>query len=323
MSGRPLEMSFTATAPGKIIIAGEHFVVHGSYALAAAIDRGSTVHASPSSHPVIVSKSLGLVADLDGKVPDRLRPLAKTLTATLSWLNESRGVKCELESNIPISAGLGSSAAGSVALVAAASAALGHSLKPNEIFDLAMVSERMIHGNPSGIDPAVATYGGVMLFSKGVPHRPIQLKTPANFIIGFSGVDRSTSKMIHRFSESQTSHPSTFRALVRSSSVFAENAAKALSEGDLNSLAAIMNFNHAILSSLGVSSPALDSLVEAALDAGCLGAKLTGGGGGGCIIALPPADRADTALTLLRRSAAEAWISKIPQAGVKVWRSGD
>ncbi|MCL4436666.1 MAG: mevalonate kinase [Thaumarchaeota archaeon] len=315
--------TFTATAPGKIIIAGEHFVVHGSYALAAAIDRGSTVQASPSNHPVIVSKSLGLVADLEGKVPDRLRPLAKTLGVTLKWLNESRGVKCELESNIPISAGLGSSAAGSVALVAAASAALGHQLKLNEIFDLAMVSERIIHGNPSGIDPAVATYGGVMLFSKGAPHKPVQLKTPADFIIGFSGVDRSTSKMIHRFSESQASHPSTFRALVRSTSVFAENAAKALSEGDLNSLAAILNFNHMILSSLGVSSPTLDNLVEAALDAGCLGAKLTGGGGGGCIIALPTSDNLDAALTQLRRSAADAWISRIPQSGVKVWKSGD
>ncbi len=316
-------MSFTATAPGKIIIVGEHFVVHGSYALAAAIDRGSTVQASPSSNPEIVSKSLGLTADLNGKVPDRLRPLAMTLAATLEWLNETRGVRCELESSIPISAGLGSSAAGSVALVAAASAALGHQLKPKEIFDLAMVSEKVIHGNPSGIDPAVSTYGGVMLFSKEAPHKPIQLEAPANFIIGFSGVDRSTSKMIRRFSEAQDFHPSTFRALVHSSTIFAENAAKALSEADLSGLAAIMNFNHAILSSLGVSSPALDNLVEAALDAGCLGAKLTGGGGGGCIIALPPAESPDATLTLLRRSAADAWISRVPQAGVKVWRSGD
>jgi mevalonate kinase len=320
---RLINMGFTATAPGKIIIAGEHFVVHGSYALAAAIDRGATVHASPSNHPVIISERLGLTADLNGKVPDRLRPLAKTLSATLKWLNESRGVKCKLESNIPISAGLGSSAAGSVALVAAASAALGHQLTLKEIFDLAMVSETMIHGNPSGIDPAVATYGGVMLFSRGSPHKPVQLQSPVDFLVGFSGVDRSTSKMIHRFAESQDSHPSIFKALVRSSSIFAENAAKALSEDDLDSLAAIMNFNHAILSSLGVSSPVLDSLVESALDAGCLGAKLTGGGGGGCIIALPPSENPDTTLTLLKRSAAEAWKSRVPQTGVTIRKSSN
>lgn len=314
-------MSYTARAPGKIILVGEHFVVHGSSALVAAIDRGSTVHASPSDNSVLFSKNLKLKAELPDKVPHRLTPFAETLKATLIHLGETRGVKCEIESDIPVSAGLGSSAAGSVALVAAASSALGHTLKAEEIVDLAMVSERIIHGNPSGIDPAVAAYGGVMLFKKGSPHRPVTLESPVDFIIGFSGVDRSTSSMISRFSEAKVFHPSTFRALVRSSSILAEVVASALVNGDLETVAAVLNFNHTVLSSLGVSSDVLNSLVEASLAAGCLGAKLTGGGGGGCIIALPKAGEVDAVLEEVKKVAADAWVARFPNSGVKVRRS--
>lgn len=313
-------MKFTARAPGKIIVVGEHFVVHGSYALAAALDRGSTVHASPSDRSVIYSKDLELKADLGGKIPRRLTPLAEALKATRTYLGEKKGVKLEIESNIPIAAGLGSSAAGSVALVAAASHALGHPLKAEEIVDLVMVSERLIHGTPSGIDPTVATYGGVLLFKKGVPHRPVPLKTPVDFIVGFSGLSRSTSEMVKRFSAAQVSHPSTFKALVKSASTFSEIAASSLAGGDLSTLAAVLNFNHTVLSSLGVSSDALDRLVESTLKAGCLGAKLTGGGGGGCVIALPPAGESNLLLKRLQRSFADAWISSVPNGGVQVWR---
>ncbi|MFQ6134762.1 MAG: mevalonate kinase [Nitrososphaerales archaeon] len=312
---------FTARAPGKIIIVGEHFVVHGSYALAAAIDRGSTVHASLSDRSVILSRDLRLTAELPNRVPRRLTPLAETLKATLKYLGERRGLKLELKSDMPRAAGLGSSAAGSVALVTAASSALGHTLKAEETVELAMVSERIIHGNPSGIDPTAATYGGVMLFKKGLPPRPVELEASTDFIVGFSGVGRSTSKMIRRFSEARRSRPSTFGALVRSSSTLAETAASALAGGDLTTLAAVLNFNHAVLSSLGVSSGMLDRLVEAALNAGCLGAKLTGGGGGGCIIALPRAGEFGVVLKRMRRYAADAWVVKVPKSGVRVWRA--
>ncbi len=299
---------------------GEHFVVHGSYALAAAIDRGSTVQASLSDSSVIVSRDLGLTAELPMNVPRRLTPLAETLKATLNYLDEKKGVKLEMKSNIPVSAGLGSSAAGSVALVTAASSVLGHTLKDEEIVQLAMVSERIIHGNPSGIDPAVSTYGGVMLFKKGLQPSPIKLQSPAEFIVAFSGAGHSTSKMIKRFSKAQHSLPSTFSSLVQSSSTLAENAASAIASGDLTTLAAILNFNQCVLSSLGVSSVVLDSLVEAALDAGCIAAKLTGGGGGGCVIALPVSGESDVALERMRRSTADAWVVKVPRSGVRVWR---
>ena len=311
-------MIFTAKAPGKIIIAGEHFVVHGSFALAAAIDRGVTVHASLSDQSSISSKKLGLTAELPNKIPYKLTPLAKALKATLNYLEENRKVKIEMESDLPFSAGLGSSAAGSIALVAAASSALGHTLKKEEIINLAMVSEKIIHGNPSGIDPSISTQGGVILFKKGISQRPLKLKTPIDFIVCFSGSGQSTSKMIRKFSQTKYINPSTFKALTDSSSKLVEIAASALINGDINLLASILNFNHAVLSSLGVSSKRLDVLVESTLKAGCLGAKMTGGGGGGCIIALPRAGEVDDVLKKISKNTIEAWKVSIPMAGVSV-----
>ena len=310
-------MIFTAKAPGKIIIAGEHFVVHGSYALAAAIDRGSTVRALQADRSLISSKKLGLTAELPDKVPYRLTPLAEALKATLNYLGERSGVKIEMESDLPVSAGLGSSAAGSVALVAATSSALGHTLKKEEITNLAMVSEKIIHVNPSGIDPAIATHGGVMLFKKGFSQRPVKLETPIDFIVCFSGSGQSTSKMIRKFSQTKYSSPSIFKALVDSSSTLAETAASALAAGDIKLLASILNFNHTVLSSLGVSSNRLNGLVESTLKAGCLGAKMTGGGGGGCIIALPRSGETHNVLRKISKNV-EAWQVKIPKSGVIV-----
>jgi mevalonate kinase len=316
-------MHFTAKAPGKVIIVGEHFVVHGSYALAAAIDRGSTVHATHATCPTITSRQLRLRAELPSRIPRPLQALAETLRATMVYLNETKGISCDIESNLPLAAGLGSSAAGAVALVAAASSALGHTLRPHEIFNLAMVSERMIHGNPSGIDPAVATYGGIMLYKKEIPYRPIVLQTPLDFIIGYTGTDRQTSKMITSFAKTREAYPSTFRALIDSTSTLAEIAATALTNNDLNTLAATLNLNQNALAALGVSSVPVDRLIETALKAGCLGAKLTGGGGGGCIIALSPGKELQAALHKVRDGAADAWVSTIPNEGVKVWREKD
>ncbi|MFC1755647.1 mevalonate kinase [Thermoproteota archaeon] len=313
-------MIFIAKAPGKIIITGEHFVVHGSYALAAAIDRGAIARASLSDRTLIFSKTLGLNAELPDKVPYRLTSLAEALKATLNYLDESRGLKIEIETNLPVSAGLGSSAAGAVALVTAASSALGHTLKAKEIMKLAMVSEKIIHGDPSGIDPAIATYGGVMLFKKGCPQKPVQLKVPIEFIIGYSGAGYSTYKMIRKFAQYKNSNPSTFRALVDSSSIMGKTAASALITGDLKLLASIINFNHTVLTALGVSSNKLNNLVENALNAGCIGAKLTGGGGGGCIIALPKSREQSGVLEKIAIEAKESWKVKIPMKGVKVWQ---
>tara|TARA_B100001971_G_C18191952_1_gene539169 strand:- start:1020 stop:1409 length:390 start_codon:yes stop_codon:yes gene_type:complete len=126
--------------------------------------------------------------------------------------------------------------------------------------------------------------------------------------------------MIRKFAQSKYASPSTFKALVDSSSKLVETAASALATGDIKLLASILNFNHTVLSSLGVSSNRLNALVESALKAGCHGAKMTGGGGGGCIIALPRSGEAHNVLEKISKNVVEAWQVRIPKTGVSVRR---
>jgi len=315
-----LSLKFFAKAPGKIIITGEHFVVHGSLALVASIDRGALVEAEAFESIEIVSKALGSFSSKKGEVPLSLKPTLEAIKATLEFMGEKKGVKVVIDSDLPVSSGLGSSSAVAVATVAATSSALNHELSPEEIVNLAMVSERITHGKPSGIDVNVAVYGGVILFKMGEKPKQIELCKDVEFLVCHSGIERRTSEMVSKFSKMKKSYPSLFTSLVSSSSYFTEMATSALVNKDLTTLGSIMNFFHAVLSRLGVSTRELDYIVERALEAGCIGAKLTGAGGGGCIIALPKSGEARIVAELLKRKGIGTSIVKLPLEGVKVWR---
>lgn len=308
-------MKWCAKAPGKVILVGEHFVVHGAYALVAAIDRGVTATAEPSDELVIESESLGLTARLPD-APEQLRPLAAVVERLRA--GES-GVRIRVASSLPPGSGLGSSAASAVATAAVTAAAWGRVLSREELVEVAMVAERMVHGRPSGIDVAIATYGGVLLFRPGEKPRPISLQGPVELVVGFSGVGRRTGEMIRRFAERAARNPARFRALVAAASNLSLRAAEQLRDGDLEGLGALFNFFHLALGWFGVSSDRLDAMVEAALDAGALGAKLTGAGGGGCVVALPAPGKGEAV-----RAALERWgptfLVRLPVRGVEVWR---
>ncbi|MCP8304339.1 MAG: mevalonate kinase, partial [archaeon] len=231
-----------------------------------------------------------------------------------------RGVKVEINSDIPVSSGLGSSSAVAVATVAATSSALGHDLSPEEIVNLATVSERITHGKPSGIDVNVAVYGGVILFKIGERVKLIELDKDVEFLVGYSGIERQTSKMVAKFSEMKQLYPNIFASLVSSSSCLTETATDALAKNDLTTLGSIMNFFHVVLNQMGASIEELDYMVEKALEAGCIGAKLTGAGGGGCIIALPKSGEARIAAEHLKKKDVNTSIVKIPCKGVEVWK---
>jgi mevalonate kinase len=315
-----LILKFFAKAPGKIIITGEHFVVHGSLALAAAIDKGALVQAEAFEGIEILSKTLGFYSSKKGQVPLSLKPTLEAIKATLEFIGEKKGVRVMIDSDLPVSSGLGSSSAVAVATVAATASAFDHKLSPEEMVNLAMVSERITHGRPSGIDVNVAVYGEVILFKMGEKPRQIKLDKDVEFIVCHSGIERRTSKMVSKFSEMKKSYPNLFASLVASSNYFTEKAAFALMNKDLTTLGAIMNFFHSVLSNLGMSTRELDQLIEKALESGCIGAKLTGAGGGGCIIALPKSGEARVVTESLKRKGIDASIVKLPLGGVKVWQ---
>lgn len=259
-----------ARAPAKIIIIGEHFVVHGSHALAASIDRYITVLASHSTRDELFSNGRPVKADF--------------IFSSIDRITKGSHVKLQVKSQIPKGAGLGSSAAISVASAIAVSKLFGINPDPEFLFEVAMESERLVHGNPSGIDVAASLYGGFILFKRGeirsISSQEIQ------FIIIDSKQRRRTKSLVNRVKKFMELNPDLFSALINSVDIMAQEGASAISDGRLERLALFMNISQSFLELIGVSTAKIEKIISG-LKGSIVGAKITGAGGGGCIIALP------------------------------------
>jgi mevalonate kinase len=303
-----------ATAPGKVILCGEHFVVYGEPAVVAAIDLKAYAYASFTDEPGIHVYS--------NRVPENaLRPIHNVIMLLL----ESRSVKLidkgltvSISSDIPISAGLGSSAAVSVASILAVSKLLGFNLKKSEVVALGVKAEEIIHGRPSGIDPTISVYGGMLVFKIGSRIRRIKPAKPIELIIADSGLKRSTGFMVRRVGELASKHPTIFSRLRSTARIIVKQAIEAIIEGDIEKLGIMLNLNHGLLSAIGVSNTRLEKLIYAAREAGALGSKITGAGGGGCIIALARPGESDRIVSALVDAGAEAvYRTRIVEVGAR------
>lgn len=273
---------------GKVILLGEHAVVHGTPALAAGLGRG--VHARAVAAD---ATSLQIAPwDLDvrpGDGTDLERAFAAVLEAHPSELPPLR-VEAEVE--LPAGAGLGCSAALGVAVIRALDAAVGHEARDAAVAERALAWERVFHGNPSGVDNAMAAHGGVAVFRKGAPLEPVPVRRPLTLVIGDSGESASTRQMVAEVARQRERDPARFQKTLDGVASLVQNARLAIEAGDLYGLGQLMNLNQALLNSLMVSTRALEEMCAAARHAGAEGAKLTGSGGGGCMIALVKDDEA-------------------------------
>ncbi len=192
----------------------------------------------------------------------------------------------DIDCEIPIGAGLGSSAATTVAIIAATTRAYGENLEKEKVCEIAFSPESYLHGNPSGVDQATCTYGGIIQFSK--PDKVTQLnpKRIPTIVVCDTGIHRSTKGLVGTVVKRSKSEVAFFQEHVNEASRISKAAVKALRKEDDEELGALMNRNHELLKQIGVSHPRLNQLVETARKAGALGAKLTGAGGGGSMIAL-------------------------------------
>jgi len=191
-----------------------------------------------------------------------------------------------ITSTIPIAGGMGSGAAVSVAILRALSASVGHPLSDQQISDLVYEAEMIYHGTPSGIDNTVITYARPVYFVKGKPIELLEVKQPFTLIIADTGVRSPTAVAVGDVRQAWQNDPRFFEQLFDTSEAIAHAARKAIKSGKVDVLGPLMNENQAVLRQMGVSSPELDTLVEAALLAGAPGAKLSGAGRGGSMIAL-------------------------------------
>lgn len=306
-----------ASAPGKIILTGEHFVVHGSYAVAAAINKRARVTVSPlgnqESEIVSEGKSSPVFAD-----DNRFSLVKSVLGRTFEEYGKPKhSFRIQIDSEIPQGSGLGSSAAISVATSAAITSFIGQNPSKKQIWELSMRGERSVHGNPSGIDTWASLSGGIFLFNKKNGPKQIQTKGVLQFLVVFSGKTRRTSDLISTVSETRNKYPSSFEHLSKVASLLSLELVEAVTKGDLPYLGSLMDLTQLSLSRVGVSTKELDNLIESLLRGEAYGAKITGAGGGGSIIALPKPNMAKSLLRKVSLNYAHSFLTSIPQEGLR------
>lgn len=245
-----------------------------------------------------------------------LRPVFEAAQFTLNKHRVDRGLAITVASNAPIGMGLGSSAATAVATVSAISAVLGKEVSRQEIFEAAYSLERIVHGRPSGVDQATVTFGGLITFRSGDIQSHLTIERPPSIIIGNTRRRRSTAELIRKVTELRQRDPTRYDQLASDAQSIADKAIKALADGNMHEIGYLMNRNQELLELVGVSSPELERLISAALAGGALGAKLTGGGGGGCMIALAD-DSASNVTRAIRDAGGEVIRGVLMPEGVK------
>lgn len=283
-------MEQTLSAPAKIILLGEHAVVYGKPSLAVPV---SALRAYARSVPLPHGSGLQITAvDLDNKnlVVDSLvqdQPLVKAASLLLDFLKcTPPDANILLHSEIPLASGMGSGAAITTALLRALLDILDQSLSDNELNNLVYEVEKIYHGTPSGVDNTVIVFEQPIYFVRTKPIERLKIFTPFTLLIADTGVAASTKVAVGDVRRLYNTNEMIVSAVLDSIEHLVIRGRTAIEAGDLFSLGKVMNENHELLQKLTVSSPILDNLVQVAQSAGAFGAKLTGGGRGGNMIAL-------------------------------------
>jgi mevalonate kinase len=301
-----------ATAPGKVILFGEHAVVYGRPAIAVPVTQ---VRALARVEPAARGAGLTFVAvNLERRYAlaeaRRDDPLAEIVRRVLVHLKRTRAPDAvvTLDSSIPIAGGMGSGAACSTAIARALSAYLnrGRPLDDDTINDLVYQVEKLHHGTPSGIDNTVIAYNRLVYFKRGELIQTFNVPAPFQLAVADTGIRSPTKIAVGDVRKAWEAEPARYERLFDSIGTLAHDARLALEEGAVDKLGWLMHTNHVLLRQIGVSCPELDALAEAAEAAGSAGAKLSGGGRGGNLIALVNAANVDLVKEALLRAGAKS-----------------
>jgi len=268
------------TGKGKIIIFGEHFVVHGAPAIAGGMSNCSKVEVKKSEKNGIITKQKVVEADS-----------IRAIEAVLASMGITEKYIVTLEGDLPTYGGLGSSAAFCVGMVRAICEDRGIHMTNAEVNSHAYNGEKAFHGDPSGLDNTMATHGGVVAFRRGKTQSEskfefLELGKPLDLAVSFTGKYSPTAKMVASVAKFRADDEAEFAQLMDEYMKIEIEGRKAIEKGKLDVIGQLMNENQALLSELGVSDENNDRICKIAMTAGALGAKVTGGGGGGCCIAL-------------------------------------
>ena len=276
---------------GKVILFGEHFVVHSIPGIASATSLSTEAVVRKSEGPglTVIDNRKGTEGYSHSKKEQQkesLEFLAKAIGIDVS----ENPLEITLAGSLPVFSGIGASAASCVAIARAISDEFGMDLSDERINEIAYEAEKAYQGNPSGIDNTAATYGGLIWFKRGAPStmERMSLTKPVEIVMGNTGVVADTAAVVNGVGERKKANPEKYDRIFREAEELVFKARKALESDDIRTVGHLMNENQRLLEEIEVSSKELDHLIGIAKRNGAWGAKLTGGGRGGCMVALTP-----------------------------------
>jgi mevalonate kinase len=278
---------------GKTILFGEHFVVHGVPGIASAVDSVADATAKKAQNGITVTdERMGAKGYAEKKKLQQLESIERMLKA-MNIDPKKTGIDIWLGGNLPGFSGLGASAASSVAIARAMAEEFDLILSDEKINNVAYAAEKAYAGNPSGIDNTAATFGGLIWFRKNLGRgsntiKQLSIREPVEIIIGNTGIVANTKAMVTGVAERKQANPKKYDPIFRQAEELAKKGKEALEKFDLKQVGELMNENHLLLQEIEVSCKELDYLVDLSRKQGAFGAKMTGGGGGGCMLALTP-----------------------------------
>jgi mevalonate kinase len=277
---------------GKVILFGEHFVVHGVPGIVSAIDSTTDAEVKKASKGINIRDERKTAKGYsEEKRLQQLESIDRMLKAM--GIDPKIALDIWVGGTLPGFSGLGASAASSVAIARAIAQELGMKVVDEKINQVAFEGEKAYAGNPSGIDNTAATYGGLMWFKKNLDGgqdlvERLSIEAPVEIVIGSTGKVANTKAMVEGVEERKRKTPKKYNAAFKRAEELAYEGKAALESYDLKKIGELMNENHQLLQEIEVSSKELNLLVDVACKHGAFGAKLTGGGGGGCMVALTP-----------------------------------
>ncbi len=271
---------------GKVILFNEHFVVYGIPAIASAIDKKTVAE---------VKKCKGeefIIHDNREATPGYKEEKIEQQKESIIRMKKAIGIKDCIEiwlsGDLKAASGVGASAASCVAIARAISDEFGLGLNDEKINEIAFEGEKAYHGNPSGIDNTCATFGGLVWFEKGKGIDRLRIGKPIEIVMGDTGIVANTKKAVEGVKRRREKYKEKYDEIFNYAKEIVYEAKKALMEMNLKRVGELMNKNHDLLKQIEVSCKELDELVNIALENGAYGAKMTGGGLGGYMVALTP-----------------------------------
>ena len=326
------------SAPGSLKLFGEHAVIYNRLALSAAFDRRAFCKVSPAQRGITVNlKDLGKrrkfnfnevlrsYTELSGMVErGDMHGLAKARKDAFSPYKMILGeffcefgftaIDISIHSDVPRNSGLGSSAAVFCSLAAALNSFVHGGLGREQLAELANLGDKVVHGNPSGLDASTCTFGGYISFRRGERINPLNIKAEVPMLVVNTGSQKDTGEMIGRVAERYKTDKRGVGRIFDRMEDTALSGIRALKSSNLKKLGGNMNTAQECFRELGLSTPGIERIIESAMNNGALGAKITGAGGGGCVIILTK--KPSALIPICRKLGYEAFETKLGVEGV-------